>query len=264
MKLETLIEQNYHKLNQSDLIIWDYLRSHMESCKQMNIDQLADACHISHTSVLRFAKKLGLKGFSELKVILKWQQPVNEGFGSDELEKAMQDYQQTLEYLYTVNFSDLFALWDRAEKIYVYGSGNVQQYAARDLRRNFFVVNKLLHTIEGEDELCRIASHIHENDIMLFISLSGNNAFINRMAEQLKRQGRTIVSITRVQSNRLIHLSDINIPFFTHCVQTGAEFEFWLTSQMFMINEFLILKYLAYRAQKDQRPAEIPEPPPRP
>lgn len=247
MKLETLVEQNYHKLNQSDLTIWDYLRTHMESCRQYSIDQLADACHISHTSVLRFAKKLGLKGFSELKVILKWQQDTSGGFGSDEMEKAMQDYQQTLEYLYTVDFSDLFALWDRAEKIYVYGSGNVQQYAARDLRRTFFVVNKLLHTIEGEDELRRIASHVRENDIMLFISLSGNNDFMNQMAEQLKRQGRTIISITRVQSNRLIHLSDINIPFFTHCVQTGAEFEFWLTAQMFLINEFLILKYLEYR-----------------
>lgn len=251
MKLETLVEQNYHKLNQSDLLIWDYLRNHMESCKQFGIGQLADACHISHTSVLRFAKKLGLKGYSELKVILKWQQEASDGFGGDELEKAMQDYQQTLEYLYTVDFSDLFALWDRADKIYLYGSGNVQQYAARDLRRSFFVVNKLLHTIEGEDELRRIAPHVRENDIMLFISLSGNNEFINGVAEQLKKQGRTIVSITRIQSNRLIHLSDINIPFFTHRVQTGDAFEFWLTAQMFLINEFLILKYLAYREKKD-------------
>lgn len=250
MKLETLIEQNYHKLNQSDLLIWDYLQSHMDDCRYFTIDQLAGACHISHTSVLRFAKKLGLKGFSELKVILKWQQTQTDGFGGDELEKAMQDYQQTLEYLYTVDFSDLFALWDRAEKIYVYGSGNVQQYAARDLRRNFFVVNKLLHTIDGEDELRRIAKHLRENDIMLFISLSGNNAFINQIAEQLKAQGRTVVSVTRIQSNRLIHLSDIHIPFFTHCVQTGEEFEFWLTAQLFLINEFLILKYLEYREKK--------------
>lgn len=247
MKLETLIEQSYHKLNDSDLVIWEYLRGHMEACKNISIDELAAACHISHTTILRFSKKLGLKGFSELKVLLKWQQPTARGFSLDELDKAMQDYQQTLEYLRTVDLSDLFILWDKADKIYVYGSGNVQQYAGRDLKRCFFVANKLLHTIDGEDEMLRIAPHLRENDVMLFISLSGNNAFMNRIAEQLKSAGRVIVSITRIQSNRLIYLSDINIPFFTHEVQTGADYEVWLTAQLFLINEFLILKYLEYR-----------------
>lgn len=250
MKLETLVEQNYHKLNDSDLIIWEYLRSHMEACKSATIDDLAAACHTSHTTILRFAKKLGLKGFSELKVILKWQQSTARGFSVDELDKAMQDYQQTLEYLRTVDLTDLFTLWDKADRIYVYGSGNVQQYASRDLKRCFFVANKLLHTIDGEDEMLRIAPHLRESDVMLFISLSGNNAFVNRIAEQMKRAGRIIVSITRIQSNRLIYLSDINIPFFTHEVQTGAEYEVWLTAQLFLINEFLILKYLEYREKQ--------------
>ena len=73
MHLEQLIEQNYHKLNESDLYIWNHIRTHPDECRDISIDALSEACCVSHTTILRFAKKLGLSGFSELKVILKWQ-----------------------------------------------------------------------------------------------------------------------------------------------------------------------------------------------
>ena len=97
MRLESLIEQNYHKLSENDLYIWEYIRSHPAKCRDISIDQLSNECCISHTTILRFAKKLGLSGFSELKVILKWQDAPAEGFSEDEIKRTMQDYQQTLE-----------------------------------------------------------------------------------------------------------------------------------------------------------------------
>lgn len=250
MKLETLIEQNYHKLSENDLHIWRYIHAHPAACRDISIDRLAAACNISHTTILRFSKKLGLAGFSELKMILKWQELGADAFGADEIERSVQDYQQTLEYLRTVDFSDLFTLLDHANQVYIYGSGTVQTLAARSMKQNFFTVNKLFHTIEGEDEMRRLIGRLHEDDVMVFISLSGNNAFMNEMAERLKQAGRTIISITRIQSNRLIYLSDIHIPFFTHAVHTGSQVEFWLTNQLFLINEFLILKYMEYRSRR--------------
>ena len=73
MTLHELIEQNYHKLSDNDLHIWQYISANEAACQDMSIDDLADACHISHTTIIRFARKLGLKGFGELKFILRWQ-----------------------------------------------------------------------------------------------------------------------------------------------------------------------------------------------
>ncbi len=246
MKLETLIEQNYHKLSENDLYIWEYIRTHPLQCRDISIDRLSEACNISHTTILRFAKKLGLGGFSELKVIMKWQDAPLEGFRHDEIAKAMQDYQQTMEYMGTIDLSDLFLLIEKAEKIYVYGSGSVQQLAALDLKEKFFHCKKLLHTIEGEEEMRKLADRLTENDLMLFISLSGNNAFVNMIAEKIHKKGRVIVSICRVQSNRLIYLSDINIPFFTHPIETGGVVPIWCVNMLFLINELLMLRYLEF------------------
>ena len=97
MHLEQLIEQNYHKLNESDLYIWNHIRTHPDECRDISIDALSEACCVSHTTILRFAKKLGLSGFSELKVILKWQKGPKRAFRQDELARTMQDYQQTID-----------------------------------------------------------------------------------------------------------------------------------------------------------------------
>ena len=247
MRLEDLIEQNYHKLSANELYIWEYIRKHTDECRTISIDQLSAACNISHTTILRFAKKLGLKGFSELKVVLKWQEPSGSGvFPSDTIARTVQDYRQTLEYISSVELSDLFSLMDGAGKTYVYGSGSVQQLAARDLKQKFFNANKLLHVIEGEEEMRKLVERVGETDLVILISLSGDNEFVNQTAECVKQRGGVVASICRIQSNRLIYLSDINIPFFTHHIDLGGTMEYWPSNLLFQINEFLILRYLQY------------------
>ena len=246
MRLEDLIEQNYHRLNENDLYIWDYIRRHPAECRSISIDALSAACCISHTTILRFAKKLGLGGFSELKMILRWQDTGPGIMRPDELTRTMQDYQQTMEYLSTVDFSDLFTLIQNARQIFIYGSGSVQQLAARNLKEKFFYSHKLMHVIEGETEMRKLSVRLGEHDLMILISLSGNNAFVNKIAETLHKQGCPIVSICRVQSNRLIYLSDINIPFFSHAIESGCSITLWPSNLMFLVNEFLMIRYLEF------------------
>ena len=96
----------------------------------------------------------------------------------------------------------------------------------------------------------KLSERIGENDLIILISLSGDNVFVNQMAEQIKANGGLVVSICRIQSNRLIYLSDINIPFFTHRVENGMGVEYWPSNLLFQINEFLALRYLQYCDRK--------------
>ena len=61
-----------------------------------------------------------------------------------------------------------------------------------------------------------------------------------------------MISICRIQSNRLIYFSDFNIPFFTHKVNTGTKSDYWAMRQIFLINEFLLLRYLEYRSGQNR------------
>lgn len=67
MNLDELVNSNLQKLNPTDLIIWRYICAHKKACCYISIYELAAACNVSRTTILRFAKKLSLDGFSDLK-----------------------------------------------------------------------------------------------------------------------------------------------------------------------------------------------------
>ena len=71
MRLEELINKNYNRLNENDLYIWQYISAHRKECEKLSIDDLANHCHVSRTTILRFSQRLGLKGYTELKVYLR-------------------------------------------------------------------------------------------------------------------------------------------------------------------------------------------------
>ena len=73
MKLAELVNQHYKELSSNDLYIWDYIQAHGKECQNLSIVELAQRCHVSKTTILRFAQKLSLKGYSELKVYLSWE-----------------------------------------------------------------------------------------------------------------------------------------------------------------------------------------------
>ena len=87
---------------------------------------------------------------------------------------------------------------------------------------------------------------VGEAGLVVLISLSGDNEFVNQAAECVKQRGGVVASICRIQSNRLMYLSDINIPFFTHHIDLGGTMEYWPSNLLFQINEFLHLRYLQY------------------
>lgn len=248
MKLEKLINDNYEKLNENDLYIWSYILHHKEECKNISIQELAARCNVSHTTIIRFTKKIGLEGYSELKIYLKWDSEKKETFNSREIEKAYQDYMKTMDVIMEQNLTKLFEMLEHSRKIYAYGSGSVQKHASKELKRVMLFAGYLIHTIEGRDETRILLNHVSKDDVFFLYSLSGNNTFMNEFAERLKARGVGIISITQVGNNDLARLSDVNIQFYCHPVikrENHADLE--MASQFFLINEFLLLKLLDYK-----------------
>ena len=71
MHLEELVSKNYVNLKENDHYVWSYIMEHKKECEHLSIEELAKRCHVSRTTILRFAKRLGLKGYAELKVYIR-------------------------------------------------------------------------------------------------------------------------------------------------------------------------------------------------
>lgn len=60
MFLDEHINRNFDKLNDNDLHIAHFINTHIDECKNMKIQDLAQFTHASNATIHRFTRKLGL------------------------------------------------------------------------------------------------------------------------------------------------------------------------------------------------------------
>lgn len=57
--------ENIQKLNNLELLVYDYVIKNKQVVRYMTVRDLAAAVHVSTSTVIRFCKKLGCDGYSE-------------------------------------------------------------------------------------------------------------------------------------------------------------------------------------------------------
>ncbi len=247
MKLEKLVRENYEKLNENDLYIWSYILHHKEECRNSSIQNLATKCNVSHTTISRFAKKLGLGGYSELKLYLKLENREMATFDSREIKSAYEDYIQTMDTLMEYDFSDIYEMLISTGRIFSYGTGAVQKSAAKDLKRVMLPIHYIVHVLEGRSETKILLNYVQPNDVFFLYSLSGNNSLMNEFAQRLKARGAKIITITQVGNNELSRIGDVSLQFYCHpVIKKVNQPDLYMTTQFFLVNEFLLLKLMEF------------------
>lgn len=248
MRLEDLIYKNYDSLNQSDLYIWNYISGNRKACADMTIEELAKACNVSRTTILRFAKKISLKGFSELKVYLKWEQEEKRG---EELsiEELRRNYHKGIDSAFDQDYTTIFQRIYDADRLFIFGTGTMQQALAGETVRLFLDAQEAFQEIK-HDGINLVLKTIKKNDIVFIVSFSGENDTAVDFAQRLKAAGMTVISITKLNSNRLSRLADEKIYIDTVTVQNDVVLKCSTTSMFFTAVEILFIRYSLFKQEK--------------
>lgn len=251
MKIEKLVRENFQALSERDLKFFSYIVQNKEAFVAMDIEQLAEETGLSISQISKFAKKLGLDGFSELKYLVKRDEGGATSFDEREIDYTYNDISMTMGFIRDMELTGLFRKMDRAGRIYALPTGYAQKNVAEEFKRNLLNVQKSAYLVDLAYDGERLAGEIEDSDMVFIFSLSGENERALDFLGRLKNKP-TIVSITRMSNNSLAHKSTYNLPFITHEVY---KFEKRTTispiSQYYVIIDFLLLKYLYYRSKKE-------------
>ena len=117
MRLDEIINTHRQSLNDTDMVIWKYILQHREVARHISIHELAKACCVSSTTIVRFAQKLGLDGFGELKAILKMEEAETPRYSSNVLEDLSDFYLKTGEKIFKRNFDSASRLVHEANRV---------------------------------------------------------------------------------------------------------------------------------------------------
>lgn len=253
LNIEELMNEHYAQLSQNDLHIWKYIQAHKEECKSLSINALADRCNVSKTTILRFAQKLTLKGYSELKVCLNWENsnPANQYSDGDLVYKICESSKHAIDEIRERDFSDICEMIYHANRIFVYGTGALQNSVANELQRMFLYCGEFLYVLTGEKETGMILPSLKDGDIVILISLSGESTNINEFANQLLVRNIPMISLTKLKNNELARKSQKSIYIATSQVTLGNRVMHEAANLFFVLAEILFLRYAQYKERND-------------
>lgn len=211
MRLEEIINQHRKSLNDTDMVIWKYILQHRSESRHISIHELARACCVSSTTVVRFAQKLGFDGFGELKAVMKMEEPDQAVYQTDVLQDLGVFYEQTWNKLIKRNFDSASRLVHEANRVFAFASGYVQSNVVQELKRLFFYDNVLIYEISGRAEFYSILEMLTPDDLFVFVSLSGESPTVTEFGSELRLRDIPFISITKLHDNTLASLSTVNL-----------------------------------------------------
>lgn len=209
-------------LNALELDVYSYVIAHTEQVSRMKIRELAQAAHVSTSTVLRFCSKMGCDGYSDFRYRLRnlprkdepapfqtyAQQAIDflqRAQSDPELEKKLGRAAQTIL---------------KASKVIFYGigsSGALCQYGAR------FFSNVGVYSVFMNDPFYPRPGNYFEDSVLFVLSVSGETKQVVDQVSEYKKQHATIISICNTDRCTVARLSDLTFPTFMPSLRVKAD-----------------------------------------
>ncbi|WP_279289777.1 MurR/RpiR family transcriptional regulator [Clostridium intestinale] len=241
-------------LNDLEMVVYQYVVDNLEEVSKMTIRELSNVCHVSPSSILRCCNKLGFSGYAEFKYKIK--QKVDE-YDSQAIEEFFDLGSHIKGFLKDVNKQDYRKVLKpaidmiiKARHIAFSGigtSGILGEYGSR------YFTNMKMNAYSISDPFYPIPPRGLENTLAIIISVSGETVQMIEKAEDFKRYGAKVLSITNNEESTLARIADYNLSYYMPEVKSKEEKYLNLTTQVPVVTLIELLAHQAYiRMNKEQ------------
>lgn len=249
MKVNDLIKENYDTLDKNDIKLYSYIMQEKTDFIEKNLKEFSKKSKFNESSIVNFAKKIGLDGYSELKYLIKWEREKIVDFDENEIDYTYNDISLSMNMIKGLNLDGLFESLYNTNKIYLIYTGYIQKNLAEELKRNFLNIGIIAYTLDIKNDLDLLNKNIKRDDILIAISFSGENTILLDFIKKIRKK-IILVSITKLSNNKLSQISDYNLSFVSHEVYRYEEnTSIRPVCQYYVIVDFLVLKYLNYKSK---------------
>ncbi|MGY3777975.1 MurR/RpiR family transcriptional regulator [Isobaculum melis] len=227
-------------LSDSEKNVFFELDNHPELINQMNLTDLAHHLASSNSTIIRLAQRLGFQGFSQFKYELS--RLLSQTIYIEEKDLVTQYrhfFEQSLHSL-TLESLEYFAKrMKQAENLFIVGVGLTKPIAEYMCKRLYQLNCPSMYIYESH-MLDLLPQFCKQNDLVIFISMSGETGSLLTSAKKVKQKNIAILSITNSQYNSLNSLS---LKSISAGIPTNTFHNYDITSRSFlMIHIDLILE----------------------
>ena len=218
------IDTMRNSLSGTERKVADYILEHPNEVIYLSITDMAAKCGVSDATVVRLCKRLGMRGYQELKVTLaqdivspleRIHEAVSENDSCKEImSKVFQTTIQALQYTERIiNQKQLELTIDalsEARRVVILGMGN-SAAVAKDMQHKLLRLG-INATAYDDNHMARIVCvYLSKGDVCLCISHSGSSRDVVDAARLAHHNGVTVISVTGVGRSPLSELADIRL-----------------------------------------------------
>ncbi|EOH98099.1 MurR/RpiR family transcriptional regulator [Enterococcus pallens] len=215
MNFDQHIKVNYESLSENEQEMIYYIRNHRQEVVKLSIIELGDKLLSSKSSVLRLAKKLGFRGFSDMKYAIE-QSLLERAIAPTDLVAALKkEIEQTFQYAEQTNFQPLLDKIKQANQLHLYATGFTQNNYTKDFANDLFLSNRPNFLISGETNFEMISHTLSKEDLVIVTSLSGETPAIKDTIRNLELNKVPICSITSFGKSFLSEAADFQLYYET-------------------------------------------------
>ena len=200
------------KLNDTELIVYNYIVKNVNKVLNMNIRELALESHVSTATITRFCHKLDCDGFVEFKIELKRFNEVNKMPEiDDEITMLNQffEYSKGKEFQDNINEAVNYIIDSNFVVCLGIGqSGSMAKYAAR------FFSNIGYYSQYIDDPFYPAPTDQFEKCLLIAFSNSGETKEVIDQLRLYRGVQSRIISITNESNSTIAKMADLTIPYF--------------------------------------------------
>lgn len=193
------IKELYDTLSPRQKIIADYIIENEEELPKLTARDLAEKTSSVPSSIISFSKKLGYKGFNELKF-----QYENDLYSDDNNNREIiKIFNKVDELTKTSDFKKTVEILKSTKKIFIIAS-QMSQIPAKDFyfRMRKIEPSKMIFFESYNDQL-RMSSLMEKSDVAVIVSNSGEAQEIKNMQTELHKNGCKQILVTNSKNSSL-------------------------------------------------------------
>ncbi|EGK11046.1 RpiR family transcriptional regulator [Desmospora sp. 8437] len=219
------------ELKPSERRVADVILARPEQVVQLSVHKLAELSGVSEATVIRLTRSLNMGGYQELKLRIAGDLPkktASDGYQEIRLggtvesiitavsNNNQQSIHDTVSLLSVEEVTQAAEMMSTARKIDVYGVG-ASAVIASDLKQKLSRINWWCEAHSDFHAQLTSAVTLTERDVAFGISYSGETEVIIQSLTEAKRQGATLISLTKFGKSPVSDAADIRL--FTSSVE---------------------------------------------
>lgn len=216
MPIVGLINSYYPSLTNSEKKVANYVLEHLTKVIYYSVTDLSYEANVGETTVLRFCRKIGMKGYQEFKLIIA--QSISEAEKDDELKSnnlidtisnnTIIGLEETASMISEADLNAAIKLLHEAKSIHFFGVGT-SGVTALDAKSRFLRIGKQTSAIVDSHLQAMSAAALTKDDVVVALSITGSTRDTLETLEITRESGAKIIAVTYYRRSPITQFADI-------------------------------------------------------